>query len=94
MSHADTLRGMAADQLRTGLTLLSAPHKTRGDALLAGAAALDTLDRVRNALTELDRLEVDTWAVWKQDADMHEQGRSDAYDHAHTIITRALGDTP
>lgn len=87
MNHADTLRDMAKDRIIAGADDLART-------LLAGAAALDTLDRVRDALTELDRLEVDTWAVWKQDADMHEQGRSDAYDHAHTIITRALGDTP
>lgn len=55
MNHADTLRGMAADQLRTGRTLLSAPHKTRGDALLAGAApdAVAEVIRLRRELEEL-----------------------------------------
>lgn len=82
MNHADTLRGMA------GLSYSAA------DALLAGANALDTLDRVRDALTEIDRLDSPSWAVWEHDADMYEQGRADAYHHAHTIITEALGDTP
>lgn len=58
-----------------------------------GADALTALDRVRDALAEIDRLEDATWAVWERDADMFEQGRSDAYFHAHTIITEALGDT-
>lgn len=53
---------------------------------------LDTLDRVRDALTQIDRLEDDAWTAWKWVADMYEQGRSDAYGHAHTIITEALGD--
>lgn len=62
--------------------------------LIAGAAALETLDRVRDALTEIDRLEDDSWAAWERDGGMFEQGSSDAYFNAHTIITEALGDTP
>lgn len=51
-------------------------------------------DRVRDALTKIDRLEDRAWTAWKRGADMYEQGRSDAYHHAHTIITEALeGDT-
>ena len=87
MSHADTLRAFA-----------SGPHPglsyTGVVALIAGVEALEAIDRVRHALAEIDRLDDDAWAVWKHDADMYEQGRSDAYDHAHTIITEALGDTP
>ena len=45
----------------------------------------------QDALTALDRVR-DAWAVWERGSD--EQGRSDAYRHAHTIITRAIGDTP
>ena len=59
-----------------------------------GRDALTTLDRVRDALTKIDRLDDDAWAAWKQGADMYEQGQADAYSHAHTIITEALGDTP
>lgn len=91
MTHADILRSMGADLPLGGGMVAVRPHQ---DALLAGAATLDTLDRVRDALTKIDRLEDDTWAAWERDADMFEQGRSDAYDHAHTIITEALGDTP
>lgn len=95
MSHADALCGMAADHLRS---MANGPHLGLSHyavgALIAGVAALDTLDRVRDALTEIDRLENDAWAAWKRDGDMFEQGRSHAYHHAHTIITEALGDTP
>lgn len=52
--------------------------------------ALTTLDRVRDALAEICRLEDATWAVAERDADMFEQGRSDAYFHAYAIITEAL----
>lgn len=45
----------------------------------------------QDALTALDRVR-DAWAVWERGSD--EQGRSDAYRQAHTIITEALGDTP
>lgn len=83
MSHADTLRGMANGP-HPGLSYSAVV------ALIAGAEALDALERVRDALTEIDRLDDDAWAVWKRDADMYEQGRSDAYDHAHTLITEAL----
>ena len=59
-----------------------------------GRDALTTLDRVRDALTKIDRLEDKSWAAWEHDGDMFDQGRSDAYFDAHTIITEALGDTP
>ena len=51
-------------------------------------------DRGWDALTELDRLDGDAWAAWKQGADMYEQGQADAYHHAHHLITDTLGDTP
>lgn len=77
----------------------AAGHEVTGEGAhligpLDGAAALTTLDRVREALTKIDRLGNDAWAVWEHDFAMYEQGRSDAYHHAHTIITEALGDAP
>lgn len=85
MSHADALRTWAAQCITP----------TARAPFLAGADALDTLERMRAVLTEIDRLDDDAWAVWKRDADMYEQGRSDAYEHALTLITEALeGDTP
>ena len=87
MTHADTLRGMAKAFMMAG------SHERAGTCL-AGANALDAVERVRAVVTKIDRLEDDTWAAWKRDADMYEQGRSDAYDHTHTLITEALeGDT-
>ena len=83
MNHAEHLRDRAKDHLIAG-------NDHTADTLLASADALDTLDRVRHALSEIDRLDDDAWAAWKRDADMYEQGRSDAYEHAHTLITEAL----
>lgn len=80
MSHADTLRTWAKQYITP------AARKP----FLAGADALEAIDRVRHALSEIDSLEDDTWAVWKRDADMYEQGRSDAYFHVHTLIVEAL----
>lgn len=85
MNHAEHLQGMASDE-----RILAGRENARSTSLLSGADALDTLDRVRHALSEIDRRGDDASAVWERDADMYEQGRSDAYHHAHTLITEAL----
>lgn len=46
MSHADTLRGMAKGYLTVN-------YHERADTCLAGAEALDTLERVRAVLADL-----------------------------------------
>lgn len=92
MSHADILRSMGADQPLGGGMVAAHPHQ---DALLAGAAALDTLDRVRDALTKIDTAYQSASDRWEDDvSDTYAGARADALSEAHHLIYEALGDTP
>lgn len=88
MSHADTLRDMAKDRIIAGADDLART-------LLAGAAALDTLDRVRDALTKIDTAYQSAYGRWEDDvSDTYAGARADALSEAHHLIYDALGDKP
>lgn len=53
MSHADTLRGMAN-------ALMVFDYRERAASMLAGAEALDTVERVRHALSRIACMKADT----------------------------------
>lgn len=89
MSHADTLQDMAKDLPIGGGPVAVHPHQ---NALLAGAAALDTLDRVRDALTKIDAAYQSAYGRWENDlSDTYASARADALSEAHHLIYDALG---
>ena len=91
MSHADTLRGMASDE-----HILAGRENARSTALLAGADALDTLDRVRHALSSIAREKAESEHArdhGHDNTDWHET-TADALEYVLDLLTEALkGDT-
>ena len=87
MSHADTLRGMASDE-----RILAGRENARSTALLAGADALDTLDRVRHALNGIARVKADSEAARDHGYDNVEwhETTADALEYVLDLLTEAL----
>ena len=85
MSHADTLRGMASDE-----HILAGRENPRSTALLAGADALDTVDRVRELLTSLRRSQQFTRRRWDATCDTWDGAVSDTLKYAIHRLTEAL----
>ena len=87
MSYADTLRGMANGP-HPGLSYSAVV------ALIAGAEALDTLERVRAVLTDLQSQQEAAWQSWDAYDDIWDGAVSDTLRYAIHRITEALeGDT-
>lgn len=85
MSHADALRAWAAQYMT---------HTARAQ-FLAGAEALDTLDRVRDVLGQLDKYSDAAYLAYKTNPENTRlDGQAMAYEQAVVLIQRALGGTP
>lgn len=89
MTHADTLRGMASDE-----RILAGRENPRSTALIAGMDALDALDRVRAALTDLRGQQEAALQRWDDTGDTWDGATSDTLHHTIHLLTEALeGDT-
>lgn len=54
---------------------------------LSKQAEIDTLQkRIEDALNMLDAESENSWKLWKETADMYEQGASNAYERAYWIL--------
>ena len=88
MSHAATLRGMAKAFMMAG------SHE-RADTCLAGADALDAVERVRDVLDQLDKYSDAAYLAYKTNPENTRlDGQAMAYEQAVVLIQRALGGTP
>lgn len=83
MNHADTLRGMAKAFQMVG-------SYERVDTCLAGAEALDALERVRAVLTDLQSQQEAAWESWEAYDDIWDGAVSDTLRYAIHRITEAL----
>lgn len=83
MSHADTLRGMAKAFLMVG------SHE-RADTCLAGADALDALDRVQAVLTDLQGQQKAALQRWDDTGDTWDGAVSDTLHDTIHLLTEAL----
>lgn len=89
MTHADTLRGMSKAFMMVG-------SYERVDTCLAGAEALEAIDRVRHALGGIARKKADYEAYLLRYNDHAEWygATSDAFEYVIHLLTEALeGDT-
>ena len=85
MSHADTLRTWAAQYITPAAR----------EPFLAGADALDTVDRVRELLTSLRRSQQFARRRWDATCDTWDGAASDTLHYIIYDLTNALeGDTP
>lgn len=87
MTHADTLRGMAKAFMMVG------SHE-RVDPCLAGADALDTLDRVRAALTDLRVQRGAALQRWDDTGDTWDGATFDTLHDTIHLLTEALKGDP
>ena len=83
MTHAERLRDMAKDHLIAGNDQIA-------DALLAGAEALDALERVRAVLTDLRDQQEAAWQSWEAYDDIWDGAVSDTIRYTIHRITEAL----
>lgn len=83
MTHADTLRGMAKAFQMVG-------SYERVDTCLAGAEALDALERVRAVLTDLQSQQEAAWESWEAYDDIWDGAVSDTIRYTIHRITEAL----
>ena len=83
MSHADTLRGMAK------AFMMVCSHE-RAETCLAGAEALDTLDRVRAVLTDLRGQQEAALQRWDDTGDTWDGAVSDTLHDTVYLLTEAL----
>ena len=84
MTHADTLRGMAGAFMVVG-------SRERVETCLAGAEALDTVERVRHALSRIAYMKADTENSrgHDDDAEWH-AATSEALESVIDLLTEAL----
>lgn len=88
--HADTLRDMAK-------TFMTVGSDERVDTCLAGADALEALDRVRHALDGIARVRSESEASARDDDEIAEwhEATADALEYVIILLTDALeGSTP
>lgn len=87
MNHSYTLRDMAKAFMMVG------SHE-RVDPCLAGADALDTVDRVRNALIFLEEKWVEANEEWHGKFDLYQKARAETLNSTIHLLAEALeGDT-
>lgn len=86
MIHADTLRDMAK-------TFMTVGSDERVDTCLAGADALEALDRVHHALDGIARVRSESEASARDDEELAEwhQATADALEYVIHLINDALG---